>query len=497
MKLLFFPSKDATITNAYSDLTTTRALYANMGGSDVMDMFVLYNRYGDLEYEVSRILLKFDIDSIVKRVGGYPALLESEIFLNLYNTPHRFTIPREFELEFYRLTHDWEEGCGLDMEQYSDEGGVSWKAFQTVPKGRPRPTIFDWTEPGGDFDSTSKKQFYFHEGVEDCRINITDWFLQWARTESPYPNYGILIKFPEEAETSYQRNFYIKKFFARKSQFFYKRPSLEVLLRDVNYVNLNYERSHFVIGSSLNGDYVNNLYYFNYSPYGVLTDIPGYETNDKRLYVKIFDSNMNVLRDNIRPLRVSTGIYKYELSLRDSEIGTSTRIYDCWYFQETDEKSFYTGKILLAKNENSYSFAPNVVIPKLYIRNLKEKYSVKEKTMFHVLAHDQKWNPNIWVSYYKDGRKNSIQLKNTYYKIVRKIDEHVIVDYSCMDEGSGVEYTRLFYNGEYNYFYVDFSIFEPGFMYEIRFLSVLEDGSYYEHPETFKFRVDETQSFRF
>ncbi|MCX8008741.1 MAG: hypothetical protein N3A54_03470 [Patescibacteria group bacterium] len=499
MKQIFFPTKDASITNSFADLGTSRKVYSNMGGSDVLETFVLYNRDGSLEYELSRFLIQFNISELEKRAGSYAKLAESKVFLCLYNTPHSKTLPKEFSLEIYRLTHSWEEGIGLDMEQYTDEGGVCWRAYETVPKGNPRPTIYNWVTEGGDFDVSSKKVVYFHEGDEDCRVDITDWVLQWADPQNPYPNNGILVKFPDAEETIKQKNYYTKKFFARKSQFFYKRPRLELLSRDVSYVNLNYDRLHFTLDSYITPSLKTNyLFYFNYSPLGVYVDIPGFENNSSQLYVRIKNSKGELIRDGIRPLRVSNGIYKYSLNLDESEVNGEKVVFDEWYTYETDEKPFFVGKItFLLTEKNFYFSSPEVVIPKLYIKNIKPVYTTEEVITFSVFAYDLNWSPNVWVSYYRDGRRNGLKLKNTYYKIVRKIDETVIVDYSFRDEEANIDYSKVFYNDEINYFTIHFSIFEPGFMYEIRFMSILEDNSLYEHQETFKFRVDEKRSFRF
>ena len=56
--------------------------------------------------------------------------------------------------------------------------------------------------------------------------------------------------------------------------------------------------------------------------------------------------------------------------------------------------------------------------------------------------------------------------------------------------GTGsIEYTKLSYDASGSYFDLDMINLESGYAYNINILSI-EGGVTYEHPETFKFRVE-------
>jgi hypothetical protein len=74
------------------------------------------------------------------------------------------------------------------------------------------------------------------------------------------------------------------------------------------------------------------------------------------------------------------------------------------------------------------------------------------------------------------------------YSIFRVTDNHTAIPY-----GTGSQYsTYLSYDKDGNYFDLDMSLLEGGYMYELK-LSYYNDsiGNWQEQPQTFKFRVEE------
>ncbi|NBV11069.1 MAG: hypothetical protein EBS04_06340, partial [Chitinophagia bacterium] len=76
-------------------------------------------------------------------------------------------------------------------------------------------------------------------------------------------------------------------------------------------------------------------------------------------------------------------------------------------------------------------------------------------------------------------------IKNVYYKIFRLVDNYEVIGYGT---GSSQE-TLMSYDKDGNYFSLDMSMFEPGYMYGIKVMFKLNDSEYKEQPEIFKFRV--------
>lgn len=487
----FFPIQDTTITNAYDSFFSERKEESNLGGSDVLETFVLYNRNEEQEYELSRILLKFDILDIQEKV--VPSVIDaSKFYLKLFNVAHGETLPENFTLYLYKLTRHWTEGIGLDFEELGDVGGASWLTFDTAPDGTPRPTTNDWLVPGGDYDDTDVKSVSFLAGDEDLSVDITDWVQEWTNFVFPLQHYGILIKFSIGDEESNQTNKYTKKFFARLSQYFFKRPVLEMVYDDAASTDNDYDRVNFIKDSVLYSAPTNNLYYHN-KPRGFLEDVPGYGVSGDDLIVVLYDEDGAVVGASLSAEWVSTGVYRVVASLPSDYVFDMA--VDKWFRTEDVVNPIFVGEIRLRCPNDGNAEVLEDKKAKLSIRELKPSYTTDEICKFKIDAIELNWNPNIYVSYFNDGRNSKLKLLNTFYKIVRKIDNLTVVEYSCLDD-VGIDYTKLYHNENYNYFNFYFDILEAGYMYEIRFMTVFDWGRY-EHPETFKFRIDNPTKFRF
>jgi len=89
-----------------------------------------------------------------------------------------------------------------------------------------------WVSEGGDFytDASSSFTSSFDGGFEDIELDITPLVEQWinsaGNTLGTKSNYGLGISLSSAVEDSFT-SYYTKKFFARGSQYFFKRPCIE------------------------------------------------------------------------------------------------------------------------------------------------------------------------------------------------------------------------------------------------------------------------------
>ena len=121
----YYATADTTITNAFQMDLQTRGTGSNMGLSDTMEIFSVYGQDSGstgLSQEISRALLKFPISSIgTDRTGSaIPVSGNVSFFLKMSNAEHSETLPKSYYISVNALTTDWEEGNGLDMEEYKD-----------------------------------------------------------------------------------------------------------------------------------------------------------------------------------------------------------------------------------------------------------------------------------------------------------------------------------------------------------------------------------------
>jgi hypothetical protein len=121
----YFANKDNTITNAYEYNLKTRATGANMGQADILEVFSIYGQVSSssgFSSELERILIQFPTTDIVsdRTAGTIPASGSVNFYLKMYNAPHTQTTPKDYTLTVKAISGSWEEGHGLDMDNYTD-----------------------------------------------------------------------------------------------------------------------------------------------------------------------------------------------------------------------------------------------------------------------------------------------------------------------------------------------------------------------------------------
>ena len=120
----YYATKDNTVTNAYNETLSTRGSGSNMGQSDILEVFSIYGQASSsasgLSSEAARILLQFDSSKILADKNSGAIASGSSFYLKLFNAKHSQTLPRDYTLEVTNVAQSWEEGLGLDMENYTD-----------------------------------------------------------------------------------------------------------------------------------------------------------------------------------------------------------------------------------------------------------------------------------------------------------------------------------------------------------------------------------------
>jgi hypothetical protein len=471
----YFANKDTTITNGFLSNLKTRALNSNMGESDVLEVYSLYAQASNTSSEASRILVDFPISDIIqdRQELNIPVSGNTQFVLKLSNAEHGYTTPRNFDLIVHPVSSSWEEGLGLDMEGYSDIDAANWLSSSLTSS---------WTNQGGDFLTGTIFQQHFDRGNEDLEIDITSIVEMWI-TGAVEPN-GLIVKLPDIIESG-SRTYYTKKFFARGSQFFYKRPWIEARFDE----SIRDDRNYFYKSSSLapEADNINRLYMYNRHR-GLLSDIAGNPNTE--LYCSIYSGTLGpaglpVPLDNnfglgyIAATRIRKGIYEAEVVVNTE----AQLLFDVWH--NGDNIYYYTGSAFDVKsgdgdNESDFQISDYSV----NITNLKTVYSANEQARFNLYVRDKNWDPTIYTI--SKANAENFTIRKAYYKIFRIVDNLEIIPYGDKD----IEYTRLSYDDTGNYFDLDMSIFEPGYTYGVKF-KFKEFGLEIEQREVFKFRVEE------
>ena len=216
---------DNTITNAFKANLTQRGVSGNMGQSDILETFHIYAQASSASLEQTRILAQFPVTDITtdRTNGNIPTSGNVSFYLRMFNAEQSQTTPKDFTLSIQPVSRSWTEGVGLDMENYSDIGASNWLSASDGVL---------WTTEGGDYldDPSSSFSQTFDTGFENLEVDVTMLVEQWIDSAGNVlgskDNYGVGI-FLTSSQATASVSYYTKKFFARQSQFFFKRPILE------------------------------------------------------------------------------------------------------------------------------------------------------------------------------------------------------------------------------------------------------------------------------
>lgn len=493
---------DTTITDAFKSSMQTHATGANMGAADSMEIFHIYGQSQQTSSENSRLLAKFPVTNIIsdRAAGTLPASGNVSFYLRMFNAVHPFTVPTNYTLMVKAVSRDWDEGTGIDSDNYSDYGYANWVAAQSSSGGG----ILAWSTEGGDYQTSLLYSASFIDGTEDLEVDITGMVEYWVA--GTYTNYGVGVMLSSSHEVA-SSSYYTKKFFARSSQYFYKRPIIEARWNSAD----KDDRSNFFYSSSLADadDNKNTLYLYNYVR-GQLKNLPhisesaGEAGGTGSVYVHLYSGSANnTVPDTNSLIQVSvtdemssstaatggwvaTGIYTASVCLTAASTPVE-KLFDVWHTGRVDDTQWHTGSIYPELMEaTSYNPTP-VHVTK--VTNLKAIYHPEETARFRLFVREKGWNPSIYSK--ATATIPNLSIDSGSFRIFRIIDDYVVIPHGT---GSTME-TQLSFDVSGNYFDLDMDILEPGYAYGIQF--AYYNGalsSYVEQPEVFKFRVEKHES---
>jgi len=501
---------DNTIVNAFKSDLSTRGTGSNAGYADVMEVYSIYGRESSGSQELSRILVKFPVTDIStdRTAGDIPASGSVSFYLRLFNAQHSKTVPQDFKLTVNPLSQSWQEGVGLDLETYDDdtEGntGSNWLSASNTTGW------IDYQDiqlVGGSVITSSGDYLYeqtFETGLEDLEIDITPMVESWIA--GTINNYGVLVKLSSSFEASASAadtaadlsvitndgattSYYTKRFFARGSEYFFKRPVIEARWQSATHD----DRGNFYYSSSLApaADNLNTLYLYNYVR-GVLQNIPGIGTGN--IFVDLYSGSADdsepsgsaLLQSVSTPATggyVSTGIYSCSVCMTAAATPLET-LYDVWRGADASPTQYFTGSI----TPIVHYAAQTVRKPVYYINitNNRGRYRSNENARFNVFVREKFWSPTIYTV--ANSTVPATTIESASYRVYRTLDGFEAIPY-----GTGSDlHTLLSYDVSGNYFDFDMSSLDPGYEYAFKFaLYESPVNSWSEQPETFTFRVEE------
>ena len=471
----YIASKDTTITDAYKENLITRATEANMGAADSLEIFSIYAQANSSSLERSRALVQFSMDDIAadRSSSKIPQSGSVKFFFRLFNVEHPYSVPRDFKASVSAVSQSWDEGYGLDLDTYSDYGWTSGSSKGIGSTWEYATSSSVWGTAGGTFLTGSRYNLTcsFETGLEDIELDVTDIVEDWLT--GSISNYGFLVKLSGSFEdASMPRSFYTKRFSARGSEYFYRRPAIEARWASV----VNDDRYNFFASSSVLSadDNKMSLYFYN-NVKGTLKNIANNPTLDVKFY-----TNSNYTNEISASYKVvsnpSTGIYKAVVAINT----TASVLYDKWF--NSSSLDAYFSSSFTVESVQGFDYVPNSQYV-VNITNLKSKYLTNEVARFKIYSREKDWSPTLYSVAY--NQVENVILNNLYYKTFRLNDNYTVIDYST----GSIAYSKTSYDKNGNYFDLDMSLFEKDYGYGIKF-AIYENGELKEMEPVFKFRVE-------
>lgn len=482
----FFATKDNTITNAFKDGLTTRGTGSNMGASDILEVFSIYGQATSASSEVANTLVEFDISSVsdARTAGDIPASGSVDFYFKMYDAEHIESTPKDFTLTVAAISQSWTEGTGLDMNNYTDKGVSNWiSASQGVI----------WTQQGGTYLTGAIKDGgalmhtsqSFETGKENLEVDVTQFVEEWIIGKTGSYGFGVFLT---SSQRTGSESYYTKKFFARGSEYFHRRPVLEARWNDFE----GDDSSNFFLSSSrVQDENLSTIYMYNYIR-GQLRDIPNIGST---IFLSVYSGSTGPIGNklqlpkgggvvtandtNVTGSKVTTGVYKATLSFSNPDI---TTLYPLWHKAGVD---FFTGSAIEVKRFESAATYP-IKDWVINITNLKTTYSTDEVAKFRLYVRPKNWNPNLYTV--AQTQIETTPIEKAYYKLNRVVDNFEVIPYGT-GSGNG-SYTQLSYDASGNYFDLDMSMLQSGYNYQLTFLFNLV-GDYQEQRAKFKFRVSD------
>tara|TARA_A100001515_G_scaffold142986_1_gene143010 strand:+ start:24 stop:1598 length:1575 start_codon:yes stop_codon:yes gene_type:complete len=511
---------DNTIVNAFRPGFKLRGTGSNTGEADVLEVFSIYGREpGNTgSQELSRVLIQFPVSSINtdRTAGTIPGSGSVSFYLRMYNAETSKTVPTQFKLTVNPISQSWQEGHGLDLENYSDvtngNEGSNWLSASNTNAWANNAGEYII---GGSIHTSSSDYLYeqtFETGLEDLELDITPLVERWIAED--INNYGVLVKLSSSFEAYHSnssgvnsgsliqntggatKSYYTKRFFARGTQYFFKKPVIEARWND----STKDDRGNFYYSSSLapGADNLNTLYLYNYVR-GRLADIPQIGSTGS-IMVSLYSGSADnsapsgsrlILYNGATSItggHVSTGIYSCSIAITAASTPVET-LFDVWHSGALADEHTVTTEFSTGSFEPIVLEAAETVTKPTYylnITNLLSKYRSDQTARFNLYVREKNWNPNIYTVAKVSPPTTTIE--SASYRVYRTLDGLEAIPHGT---GSDLQ-TILSHDVSGNYFDFDMSLLEPGYEYAFRFAfydSAL--SSWQEQRETFKFRVEE------
>ena len=528
MKIFCTSSSDTYITNKILD-GSTRVTDANVGRAGVLDLFKLYDETDlppdertassnvdlyarldddgdgtpDTSIELSRILVKFDLDKIHELTGSKIDLASSNFSakLKLFDVRTGHAVPRNFKVMAIPLSQSFDEGSGRNISAYND---LDASNFLTASYSNSADNV--WNEKGanasgslgtnnidlietadfGDGSGTRRLVFEqtFDKGTEDLVLDITSFVS--ATIAGQIPNHGFRVSLTGSEERD-EKSRFIKRFASRHVTNQRLRPRVEVSFDDStvdHHRNFFFDISGSLFLNSYGRSGLKNLVSGNA---GVIGDVTG--DNCLKLKLERGDFTYTTLGSQHKAGTIradgttfQTGVYSasfaipsQETSLVDRDTSLANLIvrdgkikFEQYWVSNDESYAYHTGSVTISRLERSAgSFVATE--PLVHATNVDQQYTTEDEARVRLFGRDL-LKENEPATKIPQTRQAEI-FDNIYYRVKDVDSGDVILDFGESDNS-----TRVSTDVDGMFFDFHLDVLPPGRSYTFEYL-IIEPGS--------------------
>lgn len=512
-------SKDTYIQNKI--VAGERCTTSNVGQAATLDLYKLYDLQtttstsydpvsGAVYYtltssdvELSRILIKFDYDTLQQITGSYLNTNDSSFkaYLSLKDVYGGQTTPSNFTITLMPLSKSWDEGRGSDVVAYRDLDTVNFiSASSTTPwqmsgamngsvSGTLGDALLDVYVSGnlGSGPTALTVTQTFARGDEDLLMDVTTLVSAAMRATSPIPNHGWRLSLSVAEETD-SNTYFVKRFGAKQAQSTALRPQLIIkyndqIQDDIGNPQFNVSQSLFVY-NRVDGVAQNffsgsteitgtnclflNLYAGKYITYTTNNWSTTHSASISHLTRSYYEITQSFTGSQVTIGGIAeTGIYNVNLNfstvvdgaLKNFLTGAKTQEFRYEWFANTGSFVYASGKATwkLPQGSASNFDEENWVVN---VTNLKQLYGSTERARLRLFILD--YNTEQAASRIPLKPKSMI-FDNIMWQVRKAYTGEIIIPFDA-------QATLCSYDGEGMYFNLWMSDLFPGEVYELQFV---------------------------
>jgi hypothetical protein len=528
------PTKDTYITNRIIN-NKFRAIDANVGQAGTLDLFKLYDessiasgtsvdslhygtQSGSRPIELSRLLIKFDLDPLHKLTGstlniGSPTF---NCTLKLFDVYGGQPTPSNFKVVLHPLSQAFDEGIGRDIFHYADVDSCNfltasvlnssaslWYMSGANASGLLGSRDIDIISSGNLYtDDPAKiiqlwKQQTFNKGDEDLSMDVTQ--ILSATLVGLIPDHGFRLSFsgsrwPGESEETDNKSRFVKRFASRHSVNTRIRPRLEVRINDTLQDNTkNFEFD--VSGTIFFNNYSRGQLSYILSGTSA-TEIKGSDCITARLVSGSFSKLITGSQYSVGSNFI-TGVYSASFAissfedstLRSHIINAGSASFNVYWGSISDGLQQaavgYLTSSLMVKSPTRTAFGQSLSVYQPIITNAKSFYLSDEKVRLRLFIRDQ----SEIIKHRKLPREVASKILNkVHYRIVDMYSGDIIIPF---DETYNA--TLLSTDSYGNYFDIYMDSLDVGRVYQVD-LKLIDSGMTQVFENITNFRVDPATS---